>query len=102
MAMNGKAGLAGTNVQALATNVEAVNRPIALSLRPGRVQLNPTLSALSKIFRAEIAEVIYLGNHVRTYLSVYGQDDFVIKLPNSESLGQLESGAAVKVGGPSP
>jgi len=101
--MNGmtcKAKIAGAgDVQALAINVEAVNRPIVLSLRPERVQPNPTPGTLPNVFSAEIAEVIYLGDHVRTRLSPYGHDDFVIKLPNSEGPVQLEPGAAITSAG---
>ncbi|TWB46996.1 putative spermidine/putrescine transport system ATP-binding protein [Bradyrhizobium sacchari] len=88
----------GSNVQALAINVEAVGRPTVLSLRPERVQLNPTPGALPNVFSAQVAEVIYLGDHVRTRVSLCGHDDFVIKLPNSEGLVQLEPGAAITVG----
>ncbi|RXG90927.1 ABC transporter ATP-binding protein [Bradyrhizobium vignae] len=102
VAMNGttcKVEIAGAgNVQALAINVEAIGRPTVLSLRPERVQLNPTPGTLPNIFSAEVAEVIYLGDHVRTRVSVCGHNDFVIKLPNSEGLVQLEPGAAITVG----
>ncbi|MGY4447414.1 putative spermidine/putrescine transport system ATP-binding protein [Bradyrhizobium sp. i1.3.1] len=102
VAMNGKTckvEIAGAGeVQALAINVEAVGRPTVLSLRPERVQLNPTPGALPNIFSAQVAEVIYLGDHVRTRVSVCGHDDFVIKLPNAEGLVQLQPGAAITIG----
>ncbi|WP_342713482.1 ABC transporter ATP-binding protein [Bradyrhizobium sp. B124] len=86
------------NVQALAINVEAVGRPTVLSLRPERVKLNPAPGALPNIFSARVAEVIYLGDHVRACVSVCGHDDFVIKLPNSEGVVQLEPGTAISIG----
>ncbi|RXH42324.1 ABC transporter ATP-binding protein [Bradyrhizobium zhanjiangense] len=101
LAMNGttcKVEIAGGNVQALAINVEAVGRPTVLSLRPERVQLNPAPGTLPNIFSAQVAEVIYLGDHVRTRVSVCGHSDFIIKLPNSEGLVKLEPGAAITVG----
>ncbi|WFU71224.1 ABC transporter ATP-binding protein [Bradyrhizobium sp. CB2312] len=88
---------AGT-VKALAINVEAVGRPTVLSLRPERVRLNPTPGSLPNIFDARVKELIYLGDHVRTRLSVCGHDDFVVKLPNSEGIAQLDAGAAITVG----
>ncbi|WP_461621869.1 ABC transporter ATP-binding protein [Bradyrhizobium sp. 23AC] len=88
---------AGT-VQALAVNVEAVGRPTVLSLRPERVKLNPTPGSLPSIFSARVTELIYLGDHVRTRVSVCGHDDFVIKLPNSEGVTQIETGAEITVG----
>ncbi|WP_456748737.1 ABC transporter ATP-binding protein [Bradyrhizobium sp. USDA 4354] len=86
------------NVQALAINVEAVGRSTLLSLRPERVKLNPTPGSLPNVFSARVAEVIYLGDHVRARVSVCGHDDFVIKLPNSEGVVQVEPGAAITVG----
>ncbi|UWU75819.1 hypothetical protein N2603_38635 [Bradyrhizobium huanghuaihaiense] len=67
------------NVQALAINLEAVSRPTALSLRLKQMKLNPTARSLPNVFSAQIAEVIYPGDHVRIQASV-----FVIKLQNSD------------------
>ncbi|WP_245235541.1 ABC transporter ATP-binding protein [Mesorhizobium erdmanii] len=86
------------NVQALAVNVEMVGRPTVLSLRPERVKLNPTPGSLPNVFSARVAEVIYLGDHVRVRMSVGGRDDFVVKLSNSEGVAHVEPGAAMTVG----
>ncbi|WP_456843440.1 ABC transporter ATP-binding protein [Bradyrhizobium sp. USDA 4486] len=88
---------AGT-VQALAINVQAVGRSTVLSLRPERVKLNPTPGSLPNVFSAQVAEVIYLGDHKRVRVSVCGHDDFVVKLPNSECMAQVEPGAAITIG----
>lgn len=102
VAMNGadcKVEIPGVgNVQALAVKVEAIGRPTVLSLRPERVKLNPTPGSLPNVFSAQVAEVIYLGDHVRTRLSVCGHDDFVVKLPNSEGVVQVEPGAMITIG----
>ncbi|WP_347338876.1 TOBE domain-containing protein [Bradyrhizobium nanningense] len=42
--------------------------------------------------------MIYLGDHVRIRVSVCGRDDFVVKLPNSEGMMQVERGAAITLG----
>ncbi|WP_441258734.1 ABC transporter ATP-binding protein [Bradyrhizobium sp. 521_C7_N1_3] len=86
------------DVQALAVNVEAVGRPTELSLRPERVKLNPTPGSLPNVFTARVAEVVYLGDHVRARVSVCGHDGFVIKLPNSEGVVQLEPGTPITIG----
>lgn len=86
------------NVQALAVNVEVAGRPTVLSLRPERVKLNPAPGSLPNIFSARVEEVIYLGDHVRARVLVCGHDDFVIKLPNSESVVQVEPGAPITIG----
>ncbi|WP_342734245.1 ABC transporter ATP-binding protein [Bradyrhizobium sp. B117] len=102
VAMNGatcKVEIAGAgSVQALAINVEAVGRLTELSLRPERVKLNPMPGSLPNVFSARVADVIYLGDHVRARISVCGHDDFVIKLPNSEGVTQVEPGAAITIG----
>ncbi|WP_229172515.1 ABC transporter ATP-binding protein [Bradyrhizobium altum] len=102
VAMNGttcNVEIAGAgNVQALAINVEAVGRPTVLSLRPERVQLNPVPGSLPNVFSARVTELIYLGDHVRARVSLYSHDDFVVKLPNSEGLVQLEPGTAITIG----
>ncbi|KRP93129.1 hypothetical protein AOQ73_24375 [Bradyrhizobium pachyrhizi] len=48
--------------------------------------------------RAQVAEVIHLGDHVRTRVSVCGHDDFVIKLLNSEGAVQPEPGTTITIG----
>ncbi|MFK4380892.1 ABC transporter ATP-binding protein [Bradyrhizobium sp. USDA 223] len=86
------------SVRALAVNVEAVGQPTVLSLRPERVKLNPAPGSLPNVFVARVAELIYLGDHVRTRVSFCGDSDFVIKLPNSEGVVQLEPGAPITIG----
>ncbi|MEK9281081.1 ABC transporter ATP-binding protein [Bradyrhizobium sp. ISRA442] len=88
---------AGT-AQALAINVKSVGQSTLLSFRPERVRLNPTPGSLPNIFSARIVELIYLGDHVRIRTSVAGQDDLVVKLPNSEGVVQLEQNAAITIG----
>ncbi|MET2832884.1 ABC transporter ATP-binding protein [Mesorhizobium shangrilense] len=86
------------NVQALAVNVGLVGQTALLSLRPERVKLNPTPGSLPNVFSARVAEVIYLGDHVRVRMSVCGRDDFVVKLSNSEGVAHVEPDAAMTVG----
>ncbi|MEY9104493.1 putative spermidine/putrescine transport system ATP-binding protein [Bradyrhizobium yuanmingense] len=102
VAMNGatcKVEIPGAgNVEALAINVEAIGRPTVLSLRPERVKLNPMPGSLPNVFSVRVAEVIYLGDHVRARVSVCGHDDFVIKLPNSEGVVNVEPGTEITIG----
>jgi putative spermidine/putrescine transport system ATP-binding protein len=85
-------------VHALRVNVEAVGQTTTLSLRPERVKINPSPQAVPNIFNAEVRELIYLGDHVRTRVAVCGHDDFVVKLPNSEGTVQFEPGAKITIG----
>jgi len=85
-------------VRALAVNVGNVGQPTTLSLRPERVKINPPPGSLPNRFDAEVRELIYLGDHVRTRVSVCGHDDFIVKLPNAEGAMQFEPGAKITVG----
>ncbi|AGS25330.1 spermidine/putrescine ABC transporter ATP-binding protein PotA 6 (plasmid) [Rhizobium etli bv. mimosae str. Mim1] len=84
--------------QALAVNVNAVGQPTVLSLRPERVKLNPAPGSLPNIFSAQVAEVIYFGDHVRARMSVCGRDDFVVKLSNSDGAFHVEPNMNMTVG----
>ena len=85
-------------IRALAVNVGAVGQATTLSLRPERVKINPPAGSVPNLFNAEVRELIYLGDHVRTRVSVCGNDNFVVKLPNAEGAVQFEPGAKITVG----
>ena len=85
-------------IRALAVNVGGVGQATTLSLRPERVKINPPSGSLPNLFNAEVRELIYLGDHVRTRVSVCGNDNFVVKLPNAEGAVQFEPGAKITVG----
>ena len=55
------------------------------------VELSPTLSTF--IFK----ELIYLGDHIRTRVEVCGNDQFIVKVPNSYQGSDLKEGATVKL-----
>ena len=88
----------GSAIRALAVNVGAVGQATTLSLRPERVKINPPSGSLPNLFNAEVRELIYLGDHVRTRVSVCGNENFVVKLPNAEGAVQFEPGAKITVG----
>ncbi len=88
----------GSTVRATAVNVAGVGALTTLSLRPERVKINPANGSVPNVFGAKVEELIYLGDHIRTRVSVCGHDDFVIKLPNSAGRSQFEPGSAISVG----
>ena len=88
----------GGQVQALSVNIDDVGSRSTLSLRPERVEVNPQAGSLPNLFDAEIRELIYLGDHIRTRASVCGQDDFIVKIPNASHHAQLQEGAIAKFG----
>ncbi|MCH9011518.1 MAG: ABC transporter ATP-binding protein [Proteobacteria bacterium] len=89
---------AGGSVQALAINVDGVGTRTTLSLRPERVTINPAEGSCPNVFDAKVEELIYLGDHMRTRVSVCGHDDFIVKVPNSSGNVNLTPGERVKVG----
>lgn len=88
----------GEVVTAKAVNVDGVGSPTTLSLRPERVTVNPEAGSCANTVTANVEEVIYLGDHVRTRVSLCGHDNFVIKIPNASGHVNLEYGQAISVG----
>lgn len=89
----------GERVIATPVAVDAVGARTTLSLRPERVSLVSAASGpLDNRFPAKVLEVIYLGDHLRTRLSVCGNDEFIIKTPNAEGHMALKPGDTVEIG----
>jgi putative spermidine/putrescine transport system ATP-binding protein len=88
----------GGSVRALPVKVTGVGHPTLLSLRPERVRINPAGGSLPNIFPARVEELIYLGDHIRTRVSVCGHDDFVVKVPNAEGRVPFQPGSAITIG----
>jgi putative spermidine/putrescine transport system ATP-binding protein len=88
----------GAKVEALPIRIGGPGAPTTLSLRPERVKLNPVNGACSNVFTGRVEELIYLGDHTRVRASVCGNNDFVIKVPNSEGVPSLTPGANITVG----
>jgi putative spermidine/putrescine transport system ATP-binding protein len=90
--------VSGELVRALAVKVSKKGDRTILSLRPERVKIDPLTSGITNIVEGRIEESIYLGDHVRTRLTVAGQPDFIVKIPNNAERGPLKEGTKVKVG----
>lgn len=88
----------GTLVAATPVAVDGTGQNSTLSIRPERVVINPDNGALPNIFDAEVKDVIYLGDHLRTRVSVCGNDEFVVKTPNSVEQQSLQRGQKIRVG----
>lgn len=88
----------GATVQALSVNHDGVGNRTTLSLRPERVFLEPEEGRCDTVVPADVVEVIYLGDHVRTRISLVGHDEFIVKTPNAAGHIHLEVGQKVNVG----
>ena len=69
-----------------------------LSLRPERVMVNPKRGEVPNTLKGEIKELIYLGDHIRTRMTVAGHDDFIVKIPNTYGHEPLAEGSNAKIG----
>ncbi len=88
----------GGSVQAKAVNIGSVGERTTLSLRPERVEVSPAEGQLPNVFEANVEELIYLGDHIRTRANVCGHDDFIVKIPNASHHASLEEGETVNFG----
>ncbi|ESR23350.1 ABC transporter ATP-binding protein [Lutibaculum baratangense] len=89
----------GQHVKALPVAVSgARGERTTLSLRPERVKVNPPEGSVPNVLEGKVAEVIYLGDHIRTRFSVAGHDDFVVKIPNAAEHPRMHEGDMVKLG----
>ena len=88
----------GDIVKALAINVGNKGERTLLSVRPERVEINPAKGSADVVLKGRIAELIYLGDHIRARLEVAGHNDFIVKVPNKSKGGGVEEGLEVNVG----
>ena len=76
-----------------------VGSSTTLSLRPERIEVNPSSkSKFPNVAEGIVEELIYLGDHIRTRASVCGNDDFIVKIPNASEHASLSVGEKVKFG----
>ena len=87
----------GELINAVAARPLAAGERTSLSLRPERVCLDEA-HAGENSFEAEVCEVIYHGDHLRTRVRLCGQDDFVIKTPNALGRVPHAPGQRMRVG----
>ena len=88
----------GEVIKSMAINVDGVNSKTTLSLRPERVNINPEPGQCPNNVQGSVQELIYLGDHIRARLELCGQDEFIVKVPNSSHHSHLSEGETVNVG----
>ncbi len=88
----------GGTVQALAVNIGGKGSRTTLSLRPERVTIAPSEGQFPNVAHAKVEELIYLGDHIRTRISLAGNDQFIVKVPNAQGHASLAEGETVTVG----
>jgi len=86
----------GDDIHALKVNVNNSGDASLVSLRPERVAINSS-EKFENNFDAKVKELIYLGDHIRSRVEVCGNDQFIVKIPNSYTGANLKEGATVKL-----
>ena len=86
----------GEKIHALKVNINNVGDKSLISLRPERVVINSS-QKFENNFDAKVKELIYLGDHIRTRLEICGNDQFIVKVPNSYASGNLKEGEIAKL-----
>ena len=80
----------GDSVKALAVNIDGKGSRTSLSIRPERCVVSPRKQAGLSALKGRIEELIYLGDHIRCRMTVSGNDQFIVKVPNTaDQLGLL-------------
>ncbi len=87
----------GEEIKSLKVNVGAVGDGSTVSLRPERVEINSSDTNFENSFNGTVRELIYLGDHIRTRVEVCGNDQFIVKVPNSYNGANLKEGTSVKL-----
>ena len=85
-------------ISATNVNEQAKGSSVTLSLRPERIILNPKVETDMNIFKAEVLELIYLGDHIRCRMNICKNDDFIVKIPNDHRSNPLNKGDVVTIG----
>ncbi len=85
----------GETCNALAVNCGDVGSETLISIRPERVIIGAQKDDNST--NALVKELIYLGDHIRCRLDVHGNDDFVVKVPNSAGHAALSVGETTTI-----
>ena len=83
----------GDMVKALAVNIDGAGLKTMLSIRPERCVLSDKKPKSISALNAKVLELIYLGDHIRCRMMVTGNDQFIVKVPNTAGSLGLEIGA---------
>ncbi len=80
----------GEKVIASKVNIAGKNKKTLLSIRPERVIINPDKKKYKYSLNGIVKELIYLGDHIRCRMDVVGNNEFIVKIPNSSQHKQLK------------
>jgi len=87
----------GAEIFANPITVKSKGEKTTVSLRPERALINPT-SKMENNHKGKIEEVIYHGDHTRVRIDLLGNNQFILKIPNSSSNIDIKLGNTINVG----
>ena len=89
----------GEIIDATPVNLRYEGQETLVSIRPERVEFKPEMMPPgAHLIDAEVIEVIYMGDVLRTRMKVAGSDDFVMKCRNTLSQTRLTPGQQIRIG----
>jgi putative spermidine/putrescine transport system ATP-binding protein len=88
----------GETVRALRVAPCVPGDATTLSIRPERVAIAPRPGLYTNEFDARIEDLTFLGDHIRLRLTVCGNSDFIVKIPNVVGHGAVIEGDRIRVG----
>ena len=98
--LNGKCKVkldSGIEIMANPIRVKSKGEKTIVSLRPERAIINPENNMDNK-HKGKIEEVIYHGDHTRVRLNLLGNNQFILKVPNSSARMDIKLGNEINIG----
>ena len=98
--LNGKCKVkldSGIEIMANPIRVKSKGEKTIVSLRPERAIINPENNMDNK-HKGKIEEVIYHGDHTRVRLNLLGNNEFILKVPNSSARMDIKLGNEISIG----
>ena len=87
----------GGEIFANPITVKSKGEKTTVSLRPERALINPD-GKMDNSHKGKIEEVIYHGDHTRVRLNLLGNNEFILKVPNSSANLDIKLGNEINIG----
>ena len=86
----------GEEILANPISIKSKGEKTTVSLRPERALINPK-DKMDNNYKGKIEEVIYHGDHTRLRIDLLGNNQFILKIPNSSSNLNIKPGNDINV-----
>ena len=87
----------GGEIFANPISVKSKGDRTTVSLRPERALIDPETN-MDNNYKGNIEEVIYHGDHTRVRLNLLGNNEFILKVPNSSANLDIKLGNTINIG----